>query len=152
MTSSAPLNRRTLLNHSLLTAGAAAGTIAALTGCSPQQGAPAGAQMPSAIPSAGGAPVRVGRLADIAVGTTGSATANDKNIVLFRPDETSVLAYSAVCTHAGCTVAAAGKKFDCPCHGSSFQAADGTVITGPAQRPLVPLRAAIDGDWITVTL
>ncbi|MCY0904322.1 ubiquinol-cytochrome c reductase iron-sulfur subunit [Arthrobacter sp. H14-L1] len=152
MTSSAPLNRRTLLNHSLLTAGAAAGTIAALTGCSAQQAALASAQKPSAVPSAGGTPVRVGRLADLAVGTTGGTKANGKDIVLFRRDEKSVLAYSAICTHAGCTVAAAGKKFDCPCHGSSFQAADGTVITGPAQRPLTPLHAAIDGDWITVSL
>lgn len=44
---------------------------------------------------------------------------------------------SAVCSHLGCTVQwrADAHRFDCPCHGSRFQQ-DGTVIGGPAPRPL----------------
>jgi cytochrome b6-f complex iron-sulfur subunit len=42
---------------------------------------------------------------------------------------------SAICTHLGCTVQWRGSEFDCPCHGSRF-APDGSVISGPAPRPL----------------
>ncbi len=45
--------------------------------------------------------------------------------------------YSAHCTHMKCPLAynAEEKSFDCPCHGSRF-AMDGSVLNGPAPRPL----------------
>ena len=48
-----------------------------------------------------------------------------------------ILAFSPVCTHLGCAFHwDAGKSdFLCPCHGSEF-ALDGTVLSGPAPRPL----------------
>src|SRR5579862_4881466 len=48
-----------------------------------------------------------------------------------------VVAYSPICTHLGCAYHwDAGKSdFVCPCHGSEF-ALDGTVLSGPAPRPL----------------
>ena len=49
---------------------------------------------------------------------------------------------SAVCTHVGCIVHWNGfeKCWDCPCHGSQFLP-DGTVINGPAVRPLAKVDA-----------
>ncbi len=44
-------------------------------------------------------------------------------------------AISAVCTHLGCTVKRSATGFDCPCHGSRFDA-NGRVIRGPAPAPL----------------
>jgi glycine/D-amino acid oxidase-like deaminating enzyme/nitrite reductase/ring-hydroxylating ferredoxin subunit len=50
---------------------------------------------------------------------------------------------SATCPHLGCTVAwnRAERSWDCPCHGSRFDAY-GKVMTGPALRDLTPLTAA----------
>ena len=50
-------------------------------------------------------------------------------------------AVSAVCTHLGGIVRynEHERSWDCPLHGSRF-AADGTVLEGPATRPLAPVR------------
>jgi len=46
-------------------------------------------------------------------------------------------AYSAVCTHQGCTVAHQNGKLACPCHGSVFDPTEGAAVeTGPATQPL----------------
>ncbi len=51
--------------------------------------------------------------------------------------EGKVIAFSPICTHLDCAYHwDAGKSdFVCPCHGSEF-AIDGTVLSGPAPRPL----------------
>jgi Rieske Fe-S protein len=61
-------------------------------------------------------------------------------------------ATEALCTHLGClvTVNAAQGRLDCPCHGSRF-ALDGSVLVGPAARPLRALTAAADAAGVTVT-
>jgi menaquinol-cytochrome c reductase iron-sulfur subunit len=48
-----------------------------------------------------------------------------------------VIAFSPICTHLGCAYHwdATKSDFVCPCHGSKF-ALDGTVLSGPAPRPL----------------
>ncbi len=47
-------------------------------------------------------------------------------------------AFSASCTHAGCTVNfdAASMQFACPCHGGTFDATTGAVLGGPPPTPL----------------
>jgi glycine/D-amino acid oxidase-like deaminating enzyme/nitrite reductase/ring-hydroxylating ferredoxin subunit len=58
-------------------------------------------------------------------------------IAVHRDGKGGVHALSAVCTHLGCVVAwnSAEGTWDCPCHGSRF-APDGTVLNGPAIKPL----------------
>ena len=67
----------------------------------------------------------------------------DRRLFVVR-DEDDFHVISGVCTHLGCTVQwrQDERRFDCPCHGSRFRE-DGTVISGPAPRPL---------EWYAVTL
>lgn len=56
-------------------------------------------------------------------------------------------AFSAVCTHAGCTVGLQGGEFICPCHGGSYSASDGSVLGGPPPSPLPRLNIrVVNGD------
>jgi ubiquinol-cytochrome c reductase iron-sulfur subunit len=68
-----------------------------------------------------------------------------------------ILAFSKVCTHAGCAIALYRKPtftpvepnpaLVCPCHYSTFDPyTGGTVIYGPAGRPLPQLPLEIDAD------
>jgi ubiquinol-cytochrome c reductase iron-sulfur subunit len=68
-----------------------------------------------------------------------------------------VVAYSKICTHAGCAIALYRKPtfaptqprpaLVCPCHYSTFDPAnDGKVLFGPAGRPLPQLPLFVDGD------
>ena len=65
-----------------------------------------------------------------------------------------VVAFSAICTHAGCVVSswrAADKCFLCPCHGSIYDPSAGArVIGGPAPRPLPALPLRADHEALTV--
>jgi Rieske Fe-S protein len=67
----------------------------------------------------------------------GGVVLGKEKVVVTRPTADDVRAFSAVCTHQGCTVnSVADGTIDCPCHGSSFDAATGAVRHGPAARPL----------------
>ena len=70
------------------------------------------------------------------------------DIVLTQPSAGDFKGFSAICTHAGCTVGeVAGGTINCPCHGSKFNL-DGTVANGPASRPLKAQAVTVQGDSI----
>ena len=71
-------------------------------------------------------------------------------IMVVRASDTQVVAVSAICTHAGCSMdyAAGQKVLDCPCHGSQF-ATDGSVLRGPAVRPLRVHNVTMANNLIT---
>jgi len=58
--------------------------------------------------------------------------------IVIREPNGSLVAHSAVCTHAGCTVGYQGGQIVCPCHGAVYNAQTGAVISGPAPAPLAP--------------
>jgi nucleotide-binding universal stress UspA family protein len=78
-------------------------------------------------------------LSEIEPGEGGIVASGDHKLAVYRDEGGAVTVLSARCTHMGCTVKwnAAEKTWDCPCHGSRF-AATGSVVNGPAERPLPP--------------
>lgn len=109
--------------------GGAAG-LAALSACS--SGSSSGGERTT--PPRGG--VDLVPLSDVPVGEAVSVDGPDGPLVVAQPAEGDVVAFSAVCTHQGCTVAPDGDRLRCPCHGSVFDAATGDNLEGPATRPL----------------
>jgi Rieske Fe-S protein len=64
----------------------------------------------------------------------------------------SYAAVSPICTHRGCTVDVQGSLLVCPCHGSTYDR-EGTVLEGPAERPLRRFETRIgDGDVLLIRL
>ncbi len=71
--------------------------------------------------------------------------------VVLRPNEQSLIALSAICTHLGCVVKwneAAGELV-CPCHGGRFDI-KGNVLGGPPPSPLVAFKATIVNEYIII--
>ena len=134
---SAPTRRQ------VLAAGAVVAGSVALVGC----GSSSGGTSPGAVPgsSSGGAGGGIIKLADVPVGGSASATANGQPVLVSQPTAGNVVAFTAICTHQGCTVAPAGKEFQCPCHASVYDAFTGAVISGPAPAPLAAIPVKIAG-------
>ena len=80
---------------------------------------------------------------------------NERNLIevvrLAADLPAGLVAYSAICTHLGCTVLPRLSEqgyIVCPCHASVFDpAADARVVSGPANRPLpaLPIEVSTDG-------
>jgi cytochrome b6-f complex iron-sulfur subunit len=127
-----------------LTLAAGSATVLGLAACGGSGG--------DGSPSGGGASGAGGVLAvltDVPVGGAVSATSPDgKPIIVAQPTKGTVVGFSAICTHMGCTVAPAGTQLDCPCHGSVYDAATGKNLSGPAPRPLAPFPVHLDGEQV----
>ncbi len=74
-----------------------------------------------------------------------------ENIVVVRLSTSIFVALSSTCTHLGCTVRKEPAFFRCPCHGSTYTL-DGTVVRGPAERPLQSYATTFSGTNLTIQL
>ncbi|MGJ4801792.1 FAD-dependent oxidoreductase [Luteimonas sp. SDU82] len=63
-----------------------------------------------------------------------------RRLAVYRDGHGVLHAHDARCTHMGCVVrwSREEKSWDCPCHGSRFEAVTGAVLNGPASEPLAP--------------
>lgn len=122
-----------------------------IAGCA-TYGKPPAAPAAQAAPTAAtpdDAAVSVQSIASTADIPVGSGVIVD-DVVITQPTKGKFNGFSAICTHAGCTVAeVVGTSINCPCHGSSFNL-DGTVAKGPAKRPLDAKGIVVQGDSITL--
>lgn len=146
------VRRRTVLDGSIaaVALGGAGLLVGSLTATFVRRKPKAGTAAPSAAkPVGGGGPKASVAVADVPVG--GSATVADPGsgdaVYIVQPRTGQYCGFSAICTHAGCTVnPPKNGQFSCPCHGSAFDAATGAVITGPAVKPLPKYTVTKDGD------
>ena len=136
------INRRQFLS-----AAAGAAGLVAISGCG--DGVVTG---PFADPPAG--PVSI-VVADFpALATVGTLVkVPQQPIAVKRTGASTFDAFSMICTHAGCqtSVTNAGQQFDCPCHGSRFDA-NGAVVRGPAGSPLPKFVTSYDAATDTLTI
>lgn len=106
---------------------------------------------PATSSSAAGKGTKIVKLASLKVGASRNFVAsNGAPSILFRT-KTGVFAYSAICTHQGCTVAysASSKTMKCPCHQAEFDPyKSAQVVNGPAVNPLGKVKVAISGAWV----
>jgi cytochrome b6-f complex iron-sulfur subunit len=73
--------------------------------------------------------------------------------VILEKADNEVRAFSAVCTHLGCTVQwqPEEKQFICPCHQGIYDF-NGTVLSGPPPRPLEKLQVKVRDDQVFVLM
>ncbi|MEV0342356.1 Rieske (2Fe-2S) protein [Nocardia sp. NPDC050713] len=126
------LDRRTVV----VGAGVLAATALAACGASGNDTAASAARS--------GGPTVLVKTADVPVG--GGVIAGDT--VVTQPSAGVFVGLDSTCTHAGCRVGeVTGGTVNCLCHGSKF-GLDGSVVAGPAQRPLTSKVVRVEGDSV----
>jgi Rieske Fe-S protein len=114
--------------------------------------APAAGPTTAAKPGAakpGAAKAALASTADIPVG--GGKIFAAQKLVVTQPTAGTFKAFSNVCTHQGCAVTSVQDgAINCPCHGSTFDVFDGSVVSGPARAPLAAKKIKVAGKSITL--
>lgn len=143
-----PLSRRTVTRGAAtVLAGGVVGWAAARVSALSRPPAAAAAAN-SYGPAAGSAGTPLAREDQVPDG--GGVVLGAAGVVLTRTPGGEVHAFSATCTHQGCTVGSvADGRISCPCHGSQFDAATGEVLRGPATRPLPPVTVVVRNGVIS---
>jgi glycine/D-amino acid oxidase-like deaminating enzyme/nitrite reductase/ring-hydroxylating ferredoxin subunit len=89
----------------------------------------------------------VDSVTDIPPGSGAVVRLEGRRCAVYRDEAGYTSVLSARCTHLGCLVQFndAERVWECPCHGSRF-GTDGSVLHGPATRPLEPREVLGPGD------
>jgi Rieske Fe-S protein len=146
------VGRRTVLGGAALVAAGAA--VSACAGTATPAAQPSSTVKATAIGNmpapTGAADAGIGNVKDVPVG--GGLIVDAKKVVVTQPAAGTFKAFSAVCTHQGCTVSAVSASgIACPCHGSVFSIDDGSVVNGPATKPLTPMKVTVDNGTLEVS-
>lgn len=88
------------------------------------------------------------KLSAIPIGGSIAVDLAGRPITVAQPSAGNVVAFSAICTHAGCTVNPGGAQLNCPCHGSVFSAFTGQVVQGPAPLPLPQVPVHVTDGYV----
>jgi len=138
-------SRQPLPSRRALLAGAGVTCAAMLAGCSTHD-----ANNGGVTPATSGTAIAATALAATSqIPDGGGKIIDAERIVITQPQSGSFKAFSAICTHEGCFVSSVSHgTINCPCHGSKFSITDGSVVHGPATRPLPPIAINVEGTSI----
>jgi Rieske Fe-S protein len=143
----------------LLTGGVVVAAAAVTTACS---SSPSGSSSPAATSgTASSAPAPTVAAASATPSGTvvpassvpvgGGVVIQTGPVVVTQPQAGQFKAFSAICTHQGCTVAGVQDGvIVCPCHGSTFSISDGSVQGGPAPSALPAVKVTVSGANVVV--
>jgi thiosulfate dehydrogenase [quinone] large subunit len=102
---------------------------------------------PSAVPSNAVKLAPSSRL-PAGAGATYQDPGDGSTDIIIRQTDGSLNAFSAICTHAGCTVGYQNGEIVCPCHGATYNPQTGAVTGGPAPQGLAPKQVLERGGSI----
>ena len=139
--------------HALTGVAAAAVGLPVLAACGDDSTAAPGSEESTASDDAAdsgsaAAGTALASTADVPVG--GGTIFTDEKVVVTQPTEGEFKAFDTTCTHQGCPVTAVTDTIDCLCHGSKYSLEDGSVVGGPAPKPLAVVEIVVEGDSITL--
>ncbi len=134
-------------------------TVAALAACAPQvetqiqsSASPTPSSTSPTPEASSAAGIEVCKTSDIPVGSGKRFDVEGVPILITQPTKDVFRGFSAVCTHAGFVMSTvANSEITCDSHGSVFNADDGSVIKGQAQRALGKVTVEIQGDAVLVS-
>ncbi len=99
-------------------------------------------------------PTKICNLDSVPPGTLRQFNVKDNEILVVNVDG-EISCVGARCTHAGAPLEEGtieGEVLTCPWHGSQFRVADGSVLRGPAEKPLRAYKATIRGGSVFIEL
>ena len=126
--------------------------VTALAACTPQTEAQPDATQSEAPAESASAAVEVCKTTDIPVGSGKKFDVSGTPILITHPSQDVFRGFSAICTHAQAVMSTVvNSEIECPAHFSVFNADDGYVIKGPAQRALGKITVEVQGDAVMVS-
>lgn len=134
----------------VLIGSCALGAVATIAACGQQHPKAASAGAAGGDQAAPPAPPQVLHPGDVPVG--GGVILAEQDTVVTQPQPGQFRAFSATCTHLGCQVERVSDgTIKCPCHGSQYSVADGSVVHGPAPKPLPTKTVTLNNGALTIS-
>jgi nitrite reductase/ring-hydroxylating ferredoxin subunit len=138
--------------RSVIASAVGVSAVAALAACTPQTSDQPGATESESPSENTSAPVEVCKTTDIPVGSGKKFDVAGNAILITHPSQDVFRGFSAICTHAGFVMnTVANAEIKCDNHGAVYNAEDGSVIKGPAQRALGKIKVEVQGDAVLVS-
>jgi nitrite reductase/ring-hydroxylating ferredoxin subunit len=96
----------------------------------------------------------VAKITDLPRGARKKIKVAGQNVLLLN-NNGQIYAIEEKCPHLGCSLLKGkflGNDFQCPCHGAVFSIPSGTLVSGPATRPLTVYKVSLENEMITLEI
>jgi nitrite reductase/ring-hydroxylating ferredoxin subunit len=98
--------------------------------------------------------IQVAEIMDLPRGARKKIKVAGQNVLLLNHNG-PIYAIEEKCPHLGCSLLKGkflGNDFQCPCHGAVFSIPLGTVVSGPATRPLRVYKVSMEHGMIALEI